>query len=289
MKKAVIDIGTNSMRLAIAELYDDTITMLHNEVAETRLGEGITSTAMIQPEPMRRNLEQLKQFLQTIDTYQVDKKWIIATSAVRDAKNRQEFVDAVKEECNETLEVLPGEVEAQMSYLGAGIDFREKDIPIVVLDIGGGSTELVYPAENGLHSASINVGAVRLLEQPEQMNSVKERLMTLMEPDFPKAFQIIAVGGTNTCLAALEQKLEQYNPEKIHGYTLTKETVQKWDETLFQMSLEERSLLPGMKKKRADIMPYGVRILNTIMELTGAESVRVSDKGLVYGLLQYSN
>jgi len=287
MRKAVVDMGTNSMRLAIADILDGEIQMCYNEVAETRLGEGVGDSSILQKTPMLRNVKQLSNFLKTAEEYHPDSLRVIATSAVRDAANNEDFLQLVQETCNITVEILSGETEARMSYLGAGIDFDGAGKPLVVLDIGGGSTELVYPVGGSLHSASVNVGAVRLYENPNQ--EFRARLEMLVENNFPKDNHIIAVGGTNTCLAALDLELEPYNSEVIHGYLMPKEVVDSWSKLLFQLTLEERMRLPGMKQKRADIMPYGVRILQTMMEILHAKQVQISDKGLVYGLLKSDN
>ena len=153
------------------------------------------------------------------------------------------------------------------------------------MDIGGGSTELVYPVEDGVHGASVNMGAVRLLEHPELRLQVQTVLQGLKEDALPADCVLIAVGGTNTCLMAMELGLTSYDGSKIHGQVLKKERVDVWCDTLLHMSQEEREQIPGMKAKRADIMPYGVLILQQAMELLRMPQVIISDKGLVYGLL----
>ena len=157
--------------------------------------------------------------------------------------------------------------------------------PLAVLDIGGGSTELVYQAGEVLHSASVNMGAVRLLEHPELQATIVETLRELRSDSFPEDCVLIAVGGTNTCLMAMELGLVQYDGTKIHGKMMTKKRVDDWSQQLSSMTQNEREQIPGMKRKRADIMPYGVQILQKTMELLNVSEVIISDKGLVYGLL----
>ena len=285
MRKAVIDMGTNSTRLAIAELTNGNMQMVYTQVAETRLGEGMGVERIIQPGPLARTLETVKRFVQTANLLGTDDVRIIATSAVRDAVNKVEVIQAVSSAVRIFMEVLPGTVEAQLSYLGASGDFTHLDRPLAVLDIGGGSTELVYPAEDGVHGASVDLGAVRLLEQPELRPQVEELLQDLKQESLPENCALIAVGGTNTCLMAMELGLIRYDGNKIHGQTISKERVDYWCDTLLNMTQEERERIPGMKAQRADIMPYGVQILQKTMEMLGADEVIISDKGLVYGLL----
>ncbi len=287
MRRAVIDMGTNSTRLAVAEWMDDQIHIVYNGVAETRLGEGMGDERLIREVPLQRNIEAVQHFIKTAQALQVSKFdiRITATSAVRDAVNKAEVQQAISQAAGIPVEILPGTEEAQLSYLGASGDFHHLNRPLAVLDIGGGSTELVYPTENGVHGASVNMGAVRLLEHPELRPQMEMVLTGLQETTLPDNCALIAVGGTNTCLMAMELGLTSYNGSKIHGQTMTKERVDHWCDRLLTMTQEERERIPGMKAKRADIMPYGVLILQKTMELLNVNEVIVSDKGLVYGLL----
>lgn len=286
MKQAVIDIGTNSTRLAVAESIDGIVQMRHTEVAETRLGEGMGIERMIRPIPLERNVKAIKDFVQKAETMQVEHIRLTATSALRDAQNKEAVQQRILQSTGYSVELLSGTEEARLSYLGASGDFVQYHRPLAVLDIGGGSTELVYPVAEGLHSASVNMGAVRLLEHPELQAQMTDTLATLKADDFPANAMLIAVGGTNTCLMAMELGMTQYDGNKIHGQSMTKQQVDAWCERLFALSQEEREQIPGMKRKRADIIPYGVQILQKTMELLQQTEVTISDKGLVYGLLQ---
>ena len=285
MRKAVIDMGTNSTRLAIAERIGDTFQIIDTIVAETRLGEGMGIERRIQPEPLARNVQAVEQFVQKAKEQNVESIRITATSAVRDAVNKDEVKQAISKCVGIPMEILPGTEEARLSYLGASGDFTHLHRPLAVLDIGGGSTELVYQAGEVLHSASVNMGAVRLLEHPELQATIVETLRELRSDSFPEDCVLIAVGGTNTCLMAMELGLVQYDGTKIHGKMMTKKRVDDWSQQLSSMTQNEREQIPGMKRKRADIMPYGVQILQKTMELLNVSEVIISDKGLVYGLL----
>jgi len=285
MRKAVIDMGTNSTRLAIGEMMDGKMQIVYTQVAETRLGEGMGNERVIQPVPLERNVETVKRFAQTAQLLNAYDLRVTATSAVRDALNQDEVKQVISKAAGVQMEILPGAVEAQLSYLGASGDFQHLNRPLAVLDIGGGSTELVYPVEDGVHGASVNVGAVRLLEHPELRNETAQMLAGLKEASLPENCALIAVGGTNTCLMAMELGLEKYDGKRIHGQIMTKERVDYWCDKLMNMTQQEREQIPGMKAKRADIMPYGVLILQKTMEMLEVPEVIISDKGLVYGLL----
>ena len=285
MKKAVIDMGTNSTRLAIAEQKNDQFQMVYTEVAETRLGEGMGEERIIRPIPLERNVKTVQDFVTKASAMNVESIRITATSAVRDAQNKAEVQEAISNCAGIPMEILPGKEEARLSYLGASGDFQRHNRPLAVLDIGGGSTELVYPEKDALHGVSVNLGAVRLLEHPELLDTMGLTLERLKGAAFPDNSVLIAVGGTNTCLMAMELGLTQYDGSKIHGQALSKARVDYWCDTLFAMTQAEREQIPGMKRKRADIMPYGVLILQKTMELLGVSEVIISDKGLVYGLL----
>lgn len=285
MRKAVIDMGTNSTRLAVGALENGQFQVIFTEVAETRLGEGMGTERIIRPIPLQRNVDTVRRFVQQAREMDVASIRITATSAVRDAVNKAEVQQAIEAAAGIPLEILPGTTEARLSYLGASGDFLYLQRPLAVLDIGGGSTELVYPTTDGIHGASVNVGAVRLLEHPELRSQVRDILQGLQADEVPEESALIAVGGTNTCLMAMELGLTQYNGSKIHGQHLSKVQVDAWCQRLFDMTQEEREQIPGMKAKRADIMPYGVLILQQAMELLQLSEVIISDKGLVYGLL----
>lgn len=285
MRKAVIDMGTNSIRLAIGSLDHGALKILYQEVAYTRMGEGMGEERKIRPVPLERNVRAVAAFVQKAREMGVGKIRLTATSAMREAANQQQAKEAIEQAAGVPLEILPGPVEAQLSYLGASGDFMHYGQPVAVLDIGGGSTELVYPAVNGLHGASVPIGAVRLAENPALLQQTREILQGLQAEDGMDSFLLIAAGGTNTCLVALELGLEAYAPQQIHGRRMEKAAVDRWTEKLLHMTQAERLNIKGLKPERADIIPYGAFILQQTMELFQKKFVYVSDKGLVYGLL----
>lgn len=286
MIKAVIDIGTNSTRLAVANLQGGEISLLSSDIAVTRIGEQLGQERIIKPEPLARTAHVVGQYVQRAKAMGAEAISLTATSALRDARNQQEVIAYFLETTGLDLVVLSGKEEAELSYRGACLDFSgHANVSLAVLDIGGGSTELVYQGAEGLHSASVNVGAVRLYEQPKLMGQMAELLQGLKPERMGKQFELIAVGGTATSLAAMIQELPIYQPDLVHGFVIAKETVDAWAEKLADLSLTERQNLKGLMPKRADIIGFGVCILQQVMVLLNATQVKISDKDLLYGLL----
>lgn len=282
MRKAVIDIGTNSTRLMVADCEQGSIEPVSVELAITRIGENVNQTKRISQLPLARTAKAVAEFAQKAKALGAEQIKMTATSAVRDAQNKAEVTQALQEAAGTALEILSGAVEAKMSYDGAAADFGHLG-HVAVLDIGGGSTELVYPAKEGLSCKSVNIGAVRLLENPQL--SVETLLQGLLVEKLPKEFALVAVGGTATSLAAMALQMAVYDRKKVHGYKMPKEIVDQWAKKLMAMPLERRLEIPGLMAKRADVIPYGAAILNQAMALLAAEEVIVSDKDLLYGLL----
>ncbi len=282
MRKAIIDIGTNSTKLLIAEKKDNSWEKIISRLEFTRIGENIGTEQLIKPEPLKRTAQCIKNYIELAENANCETVEISATSAIRDAANRAEVCEYLKNCCHKEVQVLSGEREAYLSYLGAVGKFSEQT---AVLDIGGGSTELAYPCAGKLVVNSVAAGAVRLKERPEMQAYLQEMLKKLL-PKEGKISKLVAVGGTATTLAALEQNMKDYNSDLVHQYPLAKETVNKWLDRLGKMSLEEIKALKIIPPKRADVIYYGVLILSMVIELTQAEEVFAEDRDLMYGLLE---
>lgn len=285
MRKAIIDIGTNSVRLLIADCDKNTIIPCKTDIAITRIGEGVDKSKKIGQVPLARSVQKVGEFVRIAYQLQAESIRITATSAVRDAQNKDEVSAAIQQHTGLQLEILAGETEAAMSYYGAIGDFLHLQGNLAVLDIGGGSTELVYVAADGLNCASVNIGAVRLQENPDLSSKINTILSQLLKKPLPEDLILLAVGGTATSLAAMEQQLTVYDSNKVHGCVLSLAIVQQWAQRLAAMSLEERENIIGLMKKRADIIPYGASILTQAMTVLGVSQVIISDKDLLYGLL----
>ena len=287
MRVAVIDVGTNSTRLLIAEINSrKEIKPLHTDLVTARLGAGI-KTARLMPEAIRNTVSVIDDYLKRIPDWQVEKVVIAATSAVRNAANREDFLSAVFERTGFKVRVLPGAEEALLSYQGAlsglpaGIDTQNA----VVMDLGGGSTELTWKASGRLYCRSVEVGAVRATEG----NFTDEEILTLLVSTLKEIRKIspvnlIGVGGTVTTIAAISLSLRVYNPSLVHGFDLSAGQVEKTLSLLSSLPLEKRRCLPGLQPERADIIIAGVRIVRQILGYLDLPRLKVSEADLMYGL-----
>jgi len=285
MKIAVIDIGTNSTRLLIVEYKQGCITPQYSDLEITRIGEGVGESRLIKPQALQRTINCLRKFVEICHQYSASIIRVVATSAVRDAENKTLVIKEILKETGLYLEPLTGAEEAKLSYLGAISDTKEDNKVSIVLDIGGGSTELVYPNRRGIQYKSVNLGAVRLTEQPKLMDEVQDILGGLLENELPEDFNLIGVGGTITTLIAIKLKLDKYEPELVHGQILQFKEVEEIGGLLFSLSLEERKKLKGLQPERADIIPYGTFILQELMKKLQCDKLIVSEKDILYGMI----
>jgi len=286
MLKAGIDIGTNSTRLLIARCQEGQISPVFTALETTRIGEGVGTTGMINPLPLARTLRCLEKYLENCNQYGVKNVRIAATSAVRDAKNKEEVAEKVYEKTGVKLEILTGEKEAELSYLGAISDLdTNKENNIMVLDIGGGSTELIHPGPEGIQYKSVNLGAVRLSENQKLLGKIPIILLDLIPKQPFNNPCLVGVGGTVTTLVAIKLGLEEYDPDLVHGHHLKIRDIKNISRKLQGMSLDERKKLRGLQPGRADIIPYGVLILEEVMELLKVSEITASEKDILYGMI----
>lgn len=287
-----IDIGTNSVRLL---LTDDTLQVKERVIKTSRLGEGVNQNKFLLPEACSRTISALGELQDIAKAYGLQHLPVVATSAVRDAENRDCFLNAVQDKLNLEVEVISGEREAYLTYRGVTADFVSESEKILVFDLGGGSTEIIL-GENKeiLELHSLNVGAVRMTERFLAANTehncslVKEFTRSLLQPyleSYSKADKIIGVGGTATSLAAMQQCLLPYDPRKVHGFKLSLAEVKNISQKLLCMSVEERKKWPGLQPKRADIILAGVLIAETLLEELQMTEFTVSENDLLLGLI----
>ncbi|HBX23920.1 MAG TPA: phosphatase [Desulfotomaculum sp.] len=281
---AAVDVGSNSVRLLVAEVDDQGKVMpLHTELKTTRLGQGITEGRLI-PGTMEKTLAVLEQYISRAGELGAQKIILAATSAVRDAANREEFTQLVRTATGRSLRVLSGEDEARLSYLGVMGGLNDVQNAVVV-DIGGGSTEFTWPRDGHVVCISVNAGAVRMTEGgygSGQIRMVIEEAVLAVRRD--GYGEVVGVGGTVTTMAAMSLGLRVYDPLRVHGFRLARDTVLRLDQQLHELTLEERKVLPGLQPERADIILAGARILNRVLQGLGAESVMVSEADILYGL-----
>ncbi|MEQ1679046.1 MAG: Ppx/GppA phosphatase family protein [Nitrospira sp.] len=297
---AGIDIGTLTCRLLIADLAPGhPLTELRSERRILRLGEGVDQTKRLSPVAMDRVIACLQEWRNVIDGYQVEQSSVVATSAVRDAVNRDEFFERVKREAGFDVEVISGEEEARRTLLGIRSGLPTGVTDILALDIGGGSTEFILdrPGDKPI-VRSINIGVVRLCERvlhhdpptAEELQQAREWVIRETKAavatmgDYRQA-RFVGTAGTVTSLAAMAQKLPTYEPARIHNYVLRLETIRELERALLTRTKAERVGLPGLEKNREEVIAAGTIIVRTIMDALGLRECLVSDLGLREGVL----
>jgi len=282
---AVIDIGTNSTRLLVAEASAaGRIIPLHTFLKTTRLGEGIEGGVLLGG-PVARTVEALLEMKAEARARSSFSIVAVATSAVRDADNREWFLEEVFRKTGIKVRVLAGTEEAFYSYLGVAGEFGEDLESTVIVDIGGGSTEFTWKSDAGVMCRSVNAGAVRMTEGGHDDPMIKKIMReALGEVSRGSPGRLTGVGGTVTTLAAMDMGLTRYDRSLVHGYTLTGIRVEKLLERLVRAGPEGRKSIPGLQPARADIIEAGVRILLIIMRFLEIDTLTVSEADLMYGL-----
>lgn len=300
VRLAGIDLGTLTCRLLIADLAGQYLLQeLHSDRRILRLGEGVDCTKRLSGVAMERVIGCLREWRTVIDSYVVSGCAVVATSAVREAKNRDEFLDRVKRETGFEVEVISGEEEARRTLLGIRSGLPAGVTEILALDIGGGSTELIFDHPDGQPIIrSINIGVVRLcervlkhdpptVEEIEQAREwVRQEVQIAVEGLLScQSATCVGTAGTITTLAAMAQRLPVYEPARIHNYTLTLSTVLELEWMLLSRQKADRIGLPGLEKNREEVIAAGVLIVRTIMETLGMSELLVSDLGLREGVV----
>jgi exopolyphosphatase/guanosine-5'-triphosphate,3'-diphosphate pyrophosphatase len=299
MRTAVIDIGTNSTRLLIADTDGDRVTgELERESVVTRLGKGVDADGSLNEKAMQRVYSTLEDYRKRIDRHEVDRAIAVLTSAVRDAANGQEFAHVVKERFELEPHILTGDQEARLTFLGATSERDPDDpTPTLVIDIGGGSTEMVIGTG---HEVSFHVsnqaGVVRQTERHIHTDPPTEADQEALTRDVHQIFtravsevqrravgHAIAVAGTATSLGAIAQELEPYDPDKVHGYVLDASEIEKMLGELAAVPLEERRNVPGLHPDRAPTIVAGAIILRGALRLFGLDQVEVSEHDILRG------
>ncbi len=298
---ATIDVGTNSVLLLVADRTPEGRYEAVLERAEiTRLGRGVDQSRRLSPEGIEDTLEVLTAFAQEARALGAEGIAVSATSAARDAQNGSEFLEAAKARAGVKVEIISGELEAQLSFASAHMDFgSEAAGPLLVIDIGGGSTEFIYGNSAGRvdFRHSYDVGSVRLTERcirsDPPSTEERERVVALLRESFaslpqpPPASELVGVAGTVTTLYAVRNRIDPYVSERVHGGSLTKAQLEQLVDQLCGMPLAERRRLPGLQPKRADVIPAGALILLEALRALGLDACRVSDRGLRWGLLAH--
>ena len=300
MRLAGVDIGTLTCRLLIADLSPGRrLITVRSERRILRLGDGVDQTMHLSVAAMDRVLQCLREWREMIAASSVDATAAVATSAVRDAENRDEFLDRVKREAGFEVEILTGDEEARRTLLGIRSGLPAGVTDLLALDIGGGSTEFILdqPGQAPI-VRSIDIGVVRLCERllhhdpptDEEVRQAREWVAretkaAIADMDNYQAATFVGTAGTITSLAAMAQKLPAYEPARIHNYMLKLSSIQELEQTLLSRNNAARVGLPGLEEGREEVIAAGTIIIRTIMETLGTPSVLVSDLGLREGVL----
>jgi exopolyphosphatase/guanosine-5'-triphosphate,3'-diphosphate pyrophosphatase len=296
-RAAVVDLGTNSIRLLAFERGDgEELRELARDMVITRIGKGVDRTGRIDAESLARTVAVLERYCRRSRALHATRIRVSATSAVRDASNRDELEEAVRANAGSQLEVISGEREAGLSFRGAtgGLD---APAPYLVLDIGGGSTEFVLGSERPAHAVSTQMGSVRLTERHvrhdpptrEEVDAMRAEItgvLAAVERDVPirDARTFVAVAGTATTVQAISLGLPRYDPDAIHRTWLAKTDVERIARQLTAMTNAERAALPVMAPGRGDVIVAGALVLLSVMERFGFERALVSETDILDGL-----
>ena len=303
IRLAGVDIGTLTCRLLIADLppgnLSGRMTEVRSERRILRLGEGVYQTKRLSAIAMDRVVQCLAKWRELIDASQVDAVAVVATSAVRDAMNRDEFVDRVKREVGFEVELISGEEEARRTMLGIRSGLPVGVTDMLGLDIGGGSTEFILDRQGQRPIVrSIDIGVVRLCERflrrdpptDEEVQQAcewvaREAKTAVDDMGDCQKVSLVGTAGTITSLAAMAQRLPSYEPASIHNYRLQLHTIQELERAVLSRKKADRIGLPGLEKGREEVIAAGAIIIRTIMETLRMSEVLVSDLGLREGVL----
>ena len=294
---AAIDCGTNSIRLLVADITNGKFQEVLRTMEIVRLGQGVDENKSFHPDAIVRTLTAVKSFRDLIASKGVEKIRFCATSATRDATNRDLFIDGVREILGVQVEVIPGEEEARLSFLGATKELDQNQSPFLVVDIGGGSTEFVLGSEKVDSAKSVNIGCVRMSErhltsQPPTMDQIARAIVdidlaiTQVASVVPitTAKSLIAVAGTATTVAAAALELSEYDRYAIHLSRISAEKVHKVAQMFQSMSKDEIASLGYMHPGRVDVITAGSLVLSRIMAATGASEFVASESDILDGI-----
>ncbi len=294
VRVAAIDCGTNSIRLLIADVDQATAKLTdHLRLMEiVRLGQGVDKTGRFNQESLDRALEATRRYAQLCEDYGVERIRFVATSATRDAQNRQEFVDGVKSAIGVEPEVVSGDEEARLSFMGAiSVLGPEHKGPFLVVDLGGGSTELVLGTSSPVASYSMNVGCVRMYERhlhedpptKEQSAAASRDINAAIDQaskivPIERTATLVGLAGSITTATAHVLKLKKYDRDKINGAVLQISAVQKALTDLIERTRAERAALPFMHPGRVDVMGSGALVWSTVMARVQAAVAQTGGK-----------
>ena len=297
MRIAVVDLGTNSTRLLVADAENGRLTELDRRSVVTRLGQGVDGTGRLADEAMERVFAVVAEYRQAIDDLAAEHTVAVATSAVRDSANGEEFRAALRERYRIDARTISGDEEARLTFLGTTAA-RPPGGRTVVVDVGGGSTELVVGRAGAAPEFHVSTqsGSVRQTERhlhsdppgDSEVAALRDEVRAIVAEAVPEDVRGsvaggIAVAGTATQSAALDLGLDPYDPDRIDGYVLTRPACERLLERLASVPLAERRTLPGMNPARAPVIVAGVAILAEAMAAFALDAIEISEADILHG------
>ena len=319
IRRAVIDVGTNSVKLLVADVCGREVRPILEESKQTRLGQGFYETRRLQPEAVAATAKATAAFAATARERKAACIRVIATSAAREAVNALELTSAIEQAAGLKVEVIAGEQEAEMGFRGVTTDPQLSQAPLLLLDVGGGSTQMILGQGQTISFCrSFPLGTVRLMEsapcsdppRPEELQVCQQGLREYLErevgrnlrqerevrgqtseirgqqpvpsvcPAFSEAVRLVGVGGTASILGCMEAKLESFDRARLEATRLTDARVSWHLQRLWSLPLTERKNITGLPRNRADVILMGVAIYQAVMEQLGFRELRISTRGL---------
>lgn len=312
IRRAVIDVGTNSVKLLVADVAGQDIRPVREESKQTRLGHMLYETRHLGPEAISATVEAVGAFAATARQCQAASIRVIATSAAREAANSGELTAAIKQAAGLKAEIISGEQEATLGFQGVTTDPRFADVPLFLLDVGGGSSQ--FTLGQGRHMsfrASFPIGSVRLLEQlppsdppkAEELAACRHWLRQFLQKEvrpglwngpnggntgLGRGLQLVGVGGTASILGCMEAKLDTFDRERLEATRLTAARVSWHLERLWRLPLADRRQIIGLPKNRADVILMGTAVYRAVMEEFGLPELHISTRGLRFAAVMDS-
>jgi len=297
---AAIDCGTNSIRLLISDIdtSTNTATDVCREMRIVRLGEGVDKTNAFSPRALERTFKAIDEYEEILLKHKVENLRFVATSATRDAQNKAMFIKGVIDRLRIVPEVIAGTEEAALSFDGATRSLRQKHkAPFLIIDLGGGSTELVIGDQEPTGAYSMDVGCVRMTERhtpggnptkaqeeairTDVRNALKEASKKV---DWQKAQTIVGVAGTVTTVAAHILKLKTYDPEVLHGASISAQQISQTAQDFISLTPSQRAALPYMHEGRIEVITAGSIVLDEVMKAIGAQTLIASERDILDGV-----
>jgi exopolyphosphatase / guanosine-5'-triphosphate,3'-diphosphate pyrophosphatase len=298
MRVAVVDLGTNTTRLLVADVNDRRVEEVDRRNAITRLGEGVDSGGRLLDGAMERVFSVVADYRKAIDELGAERAVAVATSAVRDAANGEQFRQALRERFDLDARIITGGEEAELTFAGATLEREPGGDPLLVLDIGGGSTEFVIgrAGEEPSFHVSAQAGSVRQTERHlhtdppaiAELDDLRREVRRIIEHSVPLEVRLgvadgVAVAGTPTSVAAIDQALDPYDPSKVHGYRVSLESCQRIEQLLASLPESERRNVTGLHPERAPTIVAGAVILVETMRAFELASIEVGEHDILYG------